>query len=267
LEELRAIPICSAPPPADTHVLDLNTIVSALRVSGVPLANLKLAGSTRVLINRQYDLVSVQELKRAFTDHVVERTKWPRSSFLVEPPKNLDAIPVPPGTRRIQADTGPDEDFCGSVFVRFQILIDGKPYSSLAHRFVIERYVPALVATRKIHRGQTVSATDVEVTNVEQSRIDDETLTAPEQGIGLMAIRSIPAGKILSSDLVRTAPVVERGEYAPVVWEGNGFHIMTRGRVLDEGRREDIVRVRLPTRKIMRAVVLDADALKLVKEE
>ena len=266
VEGLSSIVICSAPPPAEMQVLGINTIASVLRASGVDPSRLKFEGSAQVFVTREHDLVTVEELDRAFSGHVCDQTGWSRDSLYVKPPKNLHPTPVPVGERSIIVATSPDEDFRGSVFARFQIMVDGKPYRTLAHRFEVERRVEALVTTRKIPRGKLVRASDVELTKVEQSSVGDEPLTSVEQVVGLLARQTIQSGRALSVDMLTSPPVVRRGEFASVVRKGNGFQIMTQGRVLEDGGAGEIVRVRLSSRKIVRAMVLDSRTLRIVSQ-
>jgi flagella basal body P-ring formation protein FlgA len=41
---------------------------------------------------------------------------------------------------------------------------------------------------------------------------------------------------------------------------------MTRGRLLENGGADDVVRVRLPSRKIVRAMVVDSKTLRLLRQ-
>lgn len=266
LEELRSIAICSAPPPAEVQILGLGTIASALKASDLDLSRLRLTGFNQVLVRREYALVSVQELTRVFSRHVFERTGWALDSFLVEAPKNLRPAPVPIGERTIAVETFPDEDFCGSVLAHFQVSVDGKPYRKFTHRFRVERYVEALVTVRKIPRGHPVSDSDVEVTKVEQSLLDGDSLTRVEQAIGLLATRTILSGRVLSAGLLTGPPIVHKGDLASLIWDGDGFSIMTKARLLEDGCADQVVRVRLPTRKILKAKVLDSKTLRILRE-
>ena len=265
IEALRSIAICSAPPPAEVQLLSLGTIVSALKASGADLRRLKVGGSTRVFVGREHTFVSVEELQRIFVGHVSQRTGWSQDTFIVRAPKNLDSVPVPVGVRTIDVETSGAEDFYGSVLAYFRVTVDGKPYCMLAHRFDIDRYVEALVTARKIARGTPVSASDIEVKKVEQSLLDEESLTRAEQAVGLLATRTIHPGRILQADLLTTAPVVKRGEGASVIWEGNGFRVETKGRVLEDGAANELVRVRLLSRRIVNAEVLDSGTLRIVQ--
>ena len=272
IEELCSVVICASPAPAETHTLGANTIASALRASGVDLTGLTLTGSPTSLVTREYDAVSVDELSRAFAAHVSDGAGWPADSFLVKPPKNLRAVPVAIGTRDIEVETRSGEDFRGSVSALFKVSIDGELSRTLSHRFTIERYVEALVAARKIPRGKPITPADVKTAKIEQSRTsqksDDgaKTFTRAAQALGLLAARTIPAGKAISSELLKLAPLVRKGEFRSVVSAGNGFRIMTRGRALEDGGADEVIRVRLPSRKIVRAMVVDSKTLQLVRQ-
>jgi flagella basal body P-ring formation protein FlgA len=266
LEELRTVTICSAPPPAETLLLNADTIVSALTGSGIDLSNLKLAGSAQVLVRREYDAISVEELNRMFTTHVTRRTGWPKDSFLTKPPKNLRSTPVPIGLREITVTTYPHEEFKGSIPAQFRVTIDGELYRILNHRFTIDRYTETLVTKRKIPRGRPIMPGDVEVIKKEQSIIDEDSFKHVAQVVGLLAVRTLQAGTILTPDLLNVAPVVRKGEFKSVIHSGNGFQIMTRGRLLENGASNDIVRVRLPSRKIVHAMVIDSKTLRLVRQ-
>ncbi len=264
LEALGFVPISSSPAPSETMILSINAIAYSLSASGVDLSGLRFEGAAQAHVRREYALVSVDEFQKVFSEHVSERTGWPRDSFIANPPKNMQPVPVPVGTRKIIAETFPEEDFQGSVFVRFQIWIDETLYRELAHRFLIERYVKALVASHKISRGQYVDASDVEVKKVEQSRLDDESFVTEEEIAGLQAVRTIYPDTVLTPDLLTMPPLVRRGQHASVVVSGDGFNIMTRGRVLENGTADQLVRVRLlSSRKIVKARVVDSKTLKM----
>jgi flagella basal body P-ring formation protein FlgA len=225
-----------------------------------------LAGSPQVTVTRVYDLLPVEELRLAFSAHVAERTGWPLDSFTAKAPRNLQSIPVPVGSRAIKVDTDPGENFRGSVLARLLLEIDGEPYRELGHRFEVERYVEALVAARKIPRGRRLSASDVEVAKIEQSLAGEDSLSSVEEAVGLLAARTIQAGKALRAESLTLPPVVRRGERMTVVLAGNGFQILTMGRALEDGATDEIVRVRLQSRKIVKAVVVDSKMLHMIAQ-
>jgi len=262
-KNLSSIPICAAPPPAEAQILSLNIILSSLRVFNVDMSQLKIAGPTQILVRREHDIIPVSELQQAVARHIATHTGWPIDSFLAKPPKNLRATPVPIGKRIITVETFPGEDFCGSVLAYFSVIVDGKPYSTFARRFEVERYVDALIAAQKIPRGYPVSASGVRMTKIEQSRISKDSFHKIEDAAGLIAARTIQPGTVLNADLLDPPPIVRKGDLVPAIYGGRGFRIMTTGEILEDGSANTIVSVRLPTKKIVKAVVLDSKTLRI----
>jgi flagella basal body P-ring formation protein FlgA len=162
-------------------------------------------------------------------------------------------------------ETMPSEDFCGSVTADLNVSVDGKSYSTVSHRFGIERYVEALVAVCKIPRGQPVNKSDVKESKFEQSRVDSGALTKVQQAAGLLAVRTIYPGTVLRVGLLTPPPIIRKGQTASVVWEGTGFNITTKGEILEDGCANELVRVRLSSKKIVKAVVLDAGTLQIAQ--
>ncbi|GAB4349011.1 MAG: hypothetical protein Kow0099_31890 [Candidatus Abyssubacteria bacterium] len=266
LDALRSLVICAAPPPSESQLLSVHTVAAALLASGADLSKLTFGGANEVHVVREYDLIDAEELRSAFARFVSARTGWEMNSFLVQPPKNFLPIVVPPGNRRIMFDVAPNEDFRGSVLAHVLISIEDEPSRQVSHRFRVDRYVQALVTTRKIPRGHIVSEADVKIEMIEQTSLDEETFTKPEQAVGLMAERTAYPGTVLTPKLLTAPPVIERGQYAAVVWEGSGFSVSTRGRVLEDGSEDEVVRVRLPSRKIVRARVVDAGTVVMASQ-
>ncbi len=266
LEQLRSLPICSAPSPAEHQILSAGTVAIALRSAGADLSRMSFAGAPHVVVRRRHELVTVDELRSAFAGHVSERTGWAEDSFWARAPKNFDPIVAPVGDRRVVVETFPNEDFCGSVLTHFRILVDGNLYSELAHRFVVERYIEALVTVRKVARHQFITPSDVEIQKVRQSRISQDTLTGMDQIEDLMASRTIPTGRLLTDDFLIRPPVIKKGETASVILQGDGFCITTEGRVLENGSTGELVRVRLASRRIVQARVLDSRTLRMARK-
>lgn len=266
LEQMRLLKICSAPPPAEYQILSADTVAVALRSAGADLSRLRFAGSTHVVVRRRHDLINVDELRSAFATHVSEQTGWAEDSFWAHAPKNFDPLMVPAGDRRIVVETFPDEDFRGSVLAHFKIFVEGTLYSEPSHRFVVERYTEALVTVHKVARNQFIMPEDVEIQKVRQTRISQDTLTNLDQIEGLMASRTIPAGRLLATDFLTRPPVIKKGETASVVLQGNGFSITTSGQVLENGSTGELVRVRLASRQIVKAQVLDSKTLCIARK-
>jgi len=264
LDTLKATAICSAPPPAESQILTAADVVSALDRAGVQLSGLTITGSKETVVRREYALLSADELTAAFIEHVARQTGWPPESFVANPPKNLAPLPVPPGPHELVVSTATGEDFSGSVAAAFEVRINGKPFRVFSHRFTVEKYVRTLVAAEKIHRGQSPEEGQFETETVELSRLKGAPVSNIEQLEGMTAVRTIYPGTAVDMGAFAMPPIVKRGETASLLWAGAGFNIVTKGLVLDNGRASEVVRVRLSSKKIVKALVTDSGLLEIL---
>jgi flagella basal body P-ring formation protein FlgA len=262
-ERLETIEICAAPPPAQSQMLSSADIAFAIVHAKTRTQSITLEGSSETVVKRSYALVSPEELTESVCELIIRKTGWPRETFLVEPPKNFSAIAVPVGEREIQVSLAPDEQFPGNIDAEFNIVIAGKSYRKISHRFRVEQYVKTLVATSKLRRGQPAEDGTFEIASIERSRIDGSPVASQKLLEGKNATRTIYPGTPICLELFAPSPILQRGETAPAIFNGSGFSIETTGKLLDDGYVDEIVRIRLPSRKVVKALVTGAGVLKI----
>ncbi|RJP26165.1 MAG: flagella basal body P-ring formation protein FlgA [Candidatus Abyssobacteria bacterium SURF_5] len=263
LKKLESTIICAAPPPAETQIVHISDIASALYRAGIPLTDIEMSGARETLVKRDFELLAPEQFLEAFRAHVEHKTGWDRGSFSIQAPKNLSSLVVPVGVRELVVVTAPNESFSGSVSAEFDILINGELFRKVVHRFVVEQYVKALVTTAKLRRGEPAEQGNYKMSDIERSRLSGRPVTDIKQLEGKTALRAINPETPLCMEFFTEPPVFTRGETASLVWGGNGFNIVTKGRVLDAGRVNDIIRVRLPSKKVVRARVTDSGVLEV----
>ncbi|MGL6159420.1 flagellar basal body P-ring formation chaperone FlgA [Microbulbifer sp.] len=76
-----------------------------------------------------------------------------------------------------------------------------------------------------------------------------------EKVLGRVATRPLGAGTVLQSHLLKAPPLVERRQQVTVEARGHGFRIAREGRALEGGALGESVRVRLPDRSVLSALV------------
>ena len=103
----------------------------------------------------------------------------------------------------------------------------------------------ALVASRPIAYGQTVSQEDLQLEEVELSREPGVAVTDAQTLDGKTSTRAIAQGQILRSEHFRAPPAVAAGDTVRLVFTGNGFSVSASGRSL--GAAADGMPVRVQT--------------------
>lgn len=100
---------------------------------------------------------------------------------------------------------------------------------------------PVLTADRLLQRGAVIGADDVSVNDADLTRLTAKPLRSPEQAIGLVPVRSLGAGRELTSALLAPAPLVRRGQKVPLRIENDWITIRVEGRALRDGTAGEVV--------------------------
>lgn len=108
-----------------------------------------------------------------------------------------------------------------------------------------------LVATRQMRARAPLSANDVELREVELTRLNGNPISDPMTIDGQMMARSIRAGQPLMSYHVRTQPTVSPGDPIRVEIRGRGFSVVVNGSAMGQGSDGQPLRVRTDAGKVI----------------
>lgn len=112
-------------------------------------------------------------------------------------------------------------------------------------------YGPALVATRPIAAGQTISADDLTSAEVEWSREPQGVLTDLAQLDGRVLSRPISFGQPIPLAALRAPQVVVAGDQVKIVGRGPGFAVTAQAVAMTAANEGQVVRVRLDSGRIL----------------
>jgi flagellar basal body P-ring formation protein FlgA len=111
-----------------------------------------------------------------------------------------------------------------------------------------------LITARPIAQGQSVVADDFATELGDLSELPAGILTDPGLAIGKIAASSIPAGRPLRADMLKTPLVVRQGQTVKVVSRGPGFAVANEGRALANAQEGQVTQVRLGTGQVVSGI-------------
>jgi flagella basal body P-ring formation protein FlgA len=111
-----------------------------------------------------------------------------------------------------------------------------------------------LISTRPIAQGQAVVADDLATEMGDLSELPASILTDASRAIGKVAASSIPAGRPLRADMLRSQTVVRQGQTVKVVSRGPGFAVANEGRALANAQEGQVTQVRLNSGQMISGV-------------
>ncbi len=111
-----------------------------------------------------------------------------------------------------------------------------------------------LISARPIPQGQAVSADDLATERGDLSELPGSILTDAALAIGKVAASSIPAGRPLRADMLKSRTVIRQGQTVRVVARGPGFAVANEGRALANAQEGQVAQVRLGNGQVVSGV-------------
>lgn len=97
--------------------------------------------------------------------------------------------------------------------------------------------------TRALARGEVIKMDDLSLQRVPRSRTTADTITDPDQAVGLAARTAMtPERPIRAADLMKPE-IVQRGEYVTITYEVPGVVLSVRGKASEGGAQGDAIDV------------------------
>jgi len=101
----------------------------------------------------------------------------------------------------------------------------------------------AVVLNRPLNRGDVISESDLDVTELKKGSSGLIYVTDPGQLVGMSAKRPLRSGVPLRTSDVAVPKVVTKGEIVTMAFEAPGMSLSVRGKSLDDGLLGDTIRV------------------------
>lgn len=103
--------------------------------------------------------------------------------------------------------------------------------------------VEAVVATRTIRPGETLSPDDLTLAAMPVGQVPQGPVTAITDAAGMSAKTSIPAGRAVAADALRPQLAIRRNDPVTLAYESDYLRLTARGKALGDGAPGEIVAV------------------------
>ena len=173
---------------------------------------------------------------RAARDQVSEPDRFEVLSVRVG---SADALPDDRARLEVASVDGPNAS--GMVVVTLRVLSGELP--AFERRISVRGRVfgPAVVASRTLTGGAPIDRSAVSIADADLTRLPEPPLRAPQEVLGLVPVRTVGPGRVLTAALLRPADVVRRGDTVDLVIERPGLTIRAVGTARRDGAPGDVV--------------------------
>jgi len=173
----------------------------------------------------------------------------------------LDRAVQLPACARTEAFTPPNMRLWGNSVVGVRC-VEGSSWS-IQIPVNVRVFAPVVVTARAIGRHQVLTQADLAQQTMDLTRLPLGLLTELEQAVGKRTVAALPAAAPLRGDMLRAPIGVEQGQSVQIIYRGQGFQVKGEGRSMSNASIGESVRVRTPSGKILKGVVVETGVVQV----
>ena len=203
-------------------------------------------------------------IKEAVRKHVEDNAPWPRERVRVEFFGPMPEVAGLAGQADLQVRSRAGERYIGRTSFTVRFSKGDTVVREEAVRVRIEVFTDLVVSTRGIMRDAVIGSDDVTVTSKWMDTAPAGILTDAAEVVGKKAVMRLNAGTEISRTMLRSVPVVKKGEAVRIVLESGPMVISAVGLCQEDGGKGDLVRVQnISSKKIIFARVMGSSLVRV----
>jgi len=240
--ELGELELGAAPYPGQTLTLNSRYLISRLGLN-ITADDIQVKIPETLLVSRTAQIVDSENIKRIFKKHILSNTSRPPKNITFEAITAPARLVLPEGRLTWEVRERNSDDYIGNVQLIVIFRVDGRPIRkvSVSGRVRIRQMV--IRAARNLRPGDLIESEDISFSSEEMTYIPKQTLIDGNEIIGKRAARSIRVNQLITAEMIEDPPVVQKGSKVLIKAESDQILITTIGKVLEDGRNGDLVKV------------------------
>lgn len=187
--------------------------------------------------------VGEKAIKQAVKKHVEDNAPWPKDRVRVEFFGSMPEVSLPEGPANVQVRSRAGEHYIGRTSFTVRFSKGDTVVREEAVRVRIEVLTDVVVTTHGIMRDAILGTDDVTVTSKWMDTATTGILTDSSDVVGKKAVVRLNAGTEVTRQMLRSVPVVKKGEVVRIVLESGPMVISAVGLCQEDGGKGDLVRV------------------------
>lgn len=262
-QQLEAFDLGYAPAPGFSRLFESERIVNRLKTS-FPGIDVRIAGELRCRAHPETELVPAANITAVARQGLTSLADGLDAEFA--PLGELMDLLIPAGNAKaeLRLRRGPLELRSGKNSIPIEVLIDGSPYQTVWTNWDVKIWKSALVLTRDIPAGETLSFDSVEFKRLDSAELSSQ-LTIDRAALGsTRAARNLKRGAVLTKTDIVQLELIHRGD--SIVLEVKKGAVCARVTAIasEDGHLGDRIRVvTTDSKRELSAVVIGRDRVQI----
>ncbi len=212
-----------------------------------------------VVLAEESQVIPAGVIQQEIIDYVAKNAGCAQNDLLIEYKTPLADEKIPSGRAAIEIKSGANAKFLGFTTLEVYILLDEKVYKSFIVYLEIDIKTKAYMASRWIKRYEYLGPDNVNIVDTYRSKIPMNALSVDEDLAGKVAKAAIAKGRIITGSGIELPPLVRSRDPVNVIMESKNIQISAKGVALMDGRKDEVIKLRLlDSKKDIYGKVVDA---------
>jgi flagellar basal body P-ring formation protein FlgA len=224
--------------------IDRSLILSRLACSGMPACNPVMSGADKVTVRRTAKVIKGGNIIESASSFLAGSIKE-QAIARWEPVRTPADVILPAQTQNVElvgrlVSRGANDQTITEVGV----VADGKQIETRQVIFRAKYNVHRAITVMDVKEGTTLTANNMRIENVVS---DEPELMGWSVPYGLVAVRNLPAGTVVGSNMAKSPQppvVIERNQTVVIRIERAGLVVTAMGKAMQQGKLGECIKVR-----------------------
>jgi flagella basal body P-ring formation protein FlgA len=234
--------ISRAPAPGENKAVQSSSLISSLgHIDGSE--TIHWSGAETIIVKRQGIELRKEQLKQIVAEFLQHNRKnLPDAALRFTSVRAPEKIVLPTGNLSYTV-TPSKPGIIGSSSFSIIFRVNGKTVKNCTVRGKLEAMAEVATARANIRKGSIITADQLTMTSQDISKLDTP-YPSINQVVGMLAKRTIRAGRAIDNKNVEQPPVIAKGEPVKIFAGKGGLEISTKGIAIMNGRLGEYIRVK-----------------------
>lgn len=235
------IPIFRAPALGETGTVSAEQVIQAIKLHA--MIRLDAGNVTTVTVTRASRAIPAKQIESGLAATIAATYNLGNPSHVaITFDRPLRGVQV---ERTVTAAPQFDDVYYDEHTTRFSAVlsIPGAPDSKRTLTGTAVATTEAVALTHPLARGDVITMGAITLQRVPRSEVSADTITDPDQVIGLAARVPLANGALLSANKLMKPRLVQRSDTVTLIYQVPGVMLSVRGKALDSGSEGDLVDV------------------------
>lgn len=233
--------VAAAATPQDSKRLRTDLLLARLRSDGVDTGAIEVRGPAVIEATTLHQELGAKTVADHLRAYIEANMPWDAADALIDVEDADDVIILPEGRVEVQWLPASAYNWVGQGTFRGTVLVDGRQEQVLLRQVTLDAYVPVVVATAEIQRGQWLGPLDVRTEKRLLSGMAEKSIPVPDDITQFTARRAIHTGEIITESALAPRILVKRRQLVAVAARAGGLDIQTQARAESDAAAGDII--------------------------